>query len=272
MFATGIHVWKITKDKIPFNRDLANTTRFWDAGDGEDLFESNKEDPRMDSIYLSGDPIVYDFNDHGYRCKDFHKYEDNKFILVLGCSHTHGTGLHQEHIWHSYLGAYMDLPIMNLGNGGFGPDYVFTMSALYNKINMPRPKMVVIQWPQKFRKSFTYEGLELDPCHPEQEDIPYLDDRARKYDTRWYFNRYITYNDEMEKINYVNYSATQLMWECPVFNWSWEGDYENSVEENFLKVYTQDLGKARDLQHDGRLIHQEAANQVYRGMENVQMV
>jgi len=270
-----ILVWTITKDSIPYNSDRKDGIYFWDAGDRLEDFQRNKTDPRMDKIYLSGDKITYSLNSHGYRCENFENYEDDNFILVLGCSHTYGTALHNQHIWHSYLGEYMSLPVMNLGNCGFGPDYVFTMSTLYNKLNMPKPKFVVNQWPQKFRKSFTYNNngsMCLDPTHPDMEDLDTIDHIEKGYDTSWYFNRYITYTEEMEKINYVNYAATQLIWDCPVFNWSWEDDYGNAIEENYHTVYTEDLGRARDLQHDGRLIHEEAARQVYKGMENVKMV
>lgn len=275
MLSMEIHVWTIKNDTLPTDKTRANQIFFWDAGDSAEVFERNKTDPKMDKIYLEGEKITYIINSHGYRTKNFDQFNDNEFILVLGCSHTYGTALHEQHIWHSYLGEYLGLPVMNLGNAGFGPDYVFTMSTLYNKFNMPKPKMVVIQWPQKFRKSFTYDingSICLDPTHPDIEDIDKINHIEKEYDTSWYFNRYITYTDEMEKNNFVNYSATQLLWNCPVFNWSWEDDYENAIEETFLKVHTEDLGRARDLEHDGRLTHLQAAKQVYRGMQDAKMV
>jgi hypothetical protein len=40
--------------------------------------------------------ISYDINSHGYRSTEFNK---NNEILVLGCSHTYGCGMHNEFTW-----------------------------------------------------------------------------------------------------------------------------------------------------------------------------
>ena len=272
-------MWFMNGNDLPKHSEFEEKISFWDHGcESPELFETWKQDPKMDPIYLDkSNPITYKRNSYGYRCEEFSEYEDEKFILVIGCSHTFGTGLHNEHIWCNQLGKDLNMPVMNLANGGFGPDYVYIISSAYShNENYPKPAAVVIQWPQRFRKSFAYtedngQRITLDPTHPYLEDLQKEGNIVKQKDYIWYYERYVSYDAERIKTNHYNFMSVQKLWKgwgVPVYNWSFEDDYleEEIIGIDINVVRTEHTGYARDLQHDGRDIHKQAADKIRNGV------
>jgi len=267
--------WCMNGDDLPIRHvDERNVVHDWDYGcESPELFDELKKDPKMDPIYLDeSNPVKYELNSYGYRCKDFSEYEEGKFILAIGCSHTYGTGLHNEHIWCNQLGDKFNIPVMNLGNGGFGPDYLSAITSTYSHNNKyPKPAAVVMQWPGKFRRFFSYKDVDniitLDPTHPEYGNLDTETNRWKRADYTWYFRRYITEDSERIRFNHYNFLTTQKLWkgwDVPVVNFTFDNDYQSAeiINPNMLVIQIEHTGYARDIQHGGWGIHEQVANKL----------
>lgn len=220
----------------------------------EELEDFEKSKDLVDPKYLET-PIEYKFNSHGYRTKNIQDL-DKEFVLVFGCSHTEGVGNFDEDIWCSQLLSRFDLDFLNLAKAGTGPDIQYLNTLQYIKSHYPRPKAVIYQWPQSFRKSFAYsQGKKIILKHHN------INNKTEKRDTNWYIKRYCNELGEMMISNYACYTAVNLLWkniEIPVLNWSWQGDFKNNYKDLHI-IKTRDTGRARDLMHDGADIHRQVA-------------
>jgi len=227
--------------------------------------EFKKNRNRVDPKYLEND-IHYKFNKQGYRTKDFDKV-DNDFVLVFGCSYTEGVGLHDEDIWCNQLCKRIDIDCINLGKSGSGPDIQYINSLQYIKNNYPKPKLVIIQWPQTFRRSFAY--LQDDEIVLQHHNV---NSKVEKQDTAWFLKRYCGEdNSEMFMNNYISLNATNILWNTinvPVYNWSWKGDFDfNDPRLNIVE--TVDTGRARDMMHDGADIHTQVVDKIYKDIDKM---
>ena len=248
---------------ILVDKDHANKDLLWyDPGEQKE-FKKNKH--LVDSKYLDKD-IHYSFNDEGYRTKNFEDAE-NEFVLIFGCSYTEGIGLHNEDIWCNQLCDRIGIDRINLGKTGSGPDIQYINSLQYIKNNYPLPKLVAIQWPQQFRRSFAYNKNNSVVLQHHN-----VNSKREKQDTDWFLNRYCgTDNAEMFMNNYMALNATNMLWSSvniPVYNWSWTGDFD--FDDSRLKmVNTQDTGRARDMMHDGADIHKQVVDQIRKDIDKL---
>ena len=250
------------ENKIIIRGDLPQQLKFT-SSDSEDLFEKNKNHPKMLSKYLNpNNPLIYSYNSMGYRTKEFSSFRENEFILVMGCSYTEGIGLHEQDIWHSHISQEFNLPIMNLGIGGTGADIVFLNTLQYIKNNYPKPKMVIAQWSGEYRKYFVHQKNWIW-SHVPSIDHNLVNEEARQ-DMHWYHNRYVTYDGQQKHDNYKNIMSTKLLWESqgiPYLGWGWHDDQPNS--DGYLKlVRTKELDKARDMAHPGPSVQYEVYKQI----------
>jgi hypothetical protein len=219
-------------------------------------FKKNKS--KVNPIYLEKD-IEYSFNQHGYRTKDI-KDLDKDFVLVFGCSHTEGVGNFEEDIWCSQLLNAKGIDFLNLGKGGSGPDIQYLNTLQWIRNDFLTPSLVIYQWPQTFRKSFSY--IYNNHIYLKNHNVH---NEVEKKDTDWYLKRYCVELGEMYLNNYVHYHSANFLWQSihvPVLNWSWEGDFECEFE-NLHIIKTEDTGRARDLMHDGPDIHKQVADQLF---------
>lgn len=230
------------------------TTNSWNNEEYA-IFQKNKK--QVNQIYLDRD-IEYSFNNQGYRTKNIRDL-DKEFVLVFGCSHTEGIGNFEEHIWCSQLLRHKGIDFLNLGKSGSGPDIQYINSLQWIKNQYPTPKLVIYQWPQTFRKSFSYkirDALILKHHNTSNE--------LERKDTKWYLKRYCIETGEMETNNYLHYTCSNLLWQqlnVPVLNWSWTGDFECDFD-NLHLIETEDTGRARDMMHDGPDIHRQVADKL----------
>jgi len=232
-------------------------------------------DSKKNAIYK--DNIEYNFNSLGYRTKEIQDL-DKDFILTTGCSYTEGVGLPQHKIWCNTLADKLDLDLFNIGKSATGPDIVYLNTIQYILCNFPKPKLVVIQWPNNTRKSFGYKDTENTVRLTDRNiGSSFFDslcfNKFETMDTKWYENRYIAEDGETTINNYTHYCVTNLLWKThgvPVFNWTWSGDFEPTHVFNDLYIHNnQNNDYARDGQHDGPLIHQEVAETLYNKLKNI---
>jgi len=89
--------------------------------------------------------IDYVYNSHGYRTHDTIK----EHIVVSGCSHTEGVGLHYQDIWPCQLEKQLNTQVINIALGSSNSDFVSQNLALW--CTKHTPKAVIAQWPNVFR-------------------------------------------------------------------------------------------------------------------------
>lgn len=254
---------RFCSDSVLLDCDHSNKDLLWYYPEEQIEFEKNKK--RVDPKYLTRD-IQYTFNSQGYRTKELNELDD-KFVLILGCSHTEGIGLFNEDIWCNQLCDRLGIDRLNLGKAGSGPDIQYINSLQYVKNNYPTPDLVIIQWPQTFRRSFSYntnDGIVLKHHNVNTQD--------ERRDTEWFLNRYCGEDTaEMYVNNYTAYNSTNILWKSvnvPVYNWTWTGDFD--FDDCGLKlITTEDTGRARDMMHDGTDIHTQVVDQLYKDVDRL---
>jgi hypothetical protein len=128
-------------EDIPKHNNSVNASRlcYWSGSDKKDVWLSNMKDPihydflkknRWDNEYA----IEYNFNSHGFRCKEF---DQSPAYLALGCSFTEGVGIPIEQTWPTLLAEQINQPILNLGVGGSSLDTCFRLLDYYiDKLNI----------------------------------------------------------------------------------------------------------------------------------------
>lgn len=216
-----------------------------------------KQKHLVDRKYLERD-IEYNFNSQGYRTTEIAEL-DRDFVLVFGCSHTEGIGNFEEDIWCAQLLDKKGIDFLNLGKAGSGPDIIFYNTIQFLKNNYPRPKAVINQWPQNFRKSFAYK-LSKDIILKHHN----INTKNEKRDTLWFLKRYCQESGEMSMNNFMHYNTVNQLWKnlnIPVLNWTWKGDFTEEFEDLNI-IETKDTGRARDLEHDGADIHKQVSTKL----------
>ena len=93
--------------------------------------------------------VIFDYNKLGYRSIEF-DHIDQEFILVAGCSHTEGHGLHLKDTWAVRVADSLSLDLINLAKASSGAD--FAAQNIFNWISSGKiPKIIIAQWPNPFR-------------------------------------------------------------------------------------------------------------------------
>jgi hypothetical protein len=202
--------------------------------------------------------IVYNFNKHGYRTKDIEDLNTENFMLTFGCSYTEGVGLHETQIWNHYLKNELNLDLYNLAKQGTGMDIQAYNSMRWVETELPLPKLVVIQWPNKARKSFASH---------EEDGIALIDKSdSKSHDNEWWKKRYIIDTSEMDLNALVWFELANFAWKSvgvPVLNFTWDNDLPLALSYSKFKIkYVEPSmhDKARDGIHDGPVIHKETAD------------
>jgi hypothetical protein len=125
--------------------------------DQHNLFQNLYFDPAISLPQFQGkkifeyesDTIVFEYNKLGYRSKEFDDIQ-KEFILVAGCSHSEGHGLHARDVWCHQVASSMGLDLVNLAKGSSGAD--FASQNIFNWMQTGKiPKVAIIQWPNPFR-------------------------------------------------------------------------------------------------------------------------
>lgn len=138
------------KDIIP----PSNKT-FFSVTDDEESYHNNLQ-KFGSSWHYANKEIIYKDNSLAYRTEELNYFKNKDFVLVLGCSHTYGTGLAEDEIWHYQIKKNLNLEVLNGGLIGSGPDLQMLNSMMFIKNSGLTPKAVIIQWPELNR--FTFKG------------------------------------------------------------------------------------------------------------------
>lgn len=109
--------------------------------DSEELFKSNLLAQPIDWFYRNN-PIEYKTNTNGYRTAEFDSIDWANSIVIFGCSHVFGVGLHEEDTIASQLAKITATPVINMGMGASSIEYSLYNSIILNQ-HYPTPKAVV---------------------------------------------------------------------------------------------------------------------------------
>ena len=242
----------------------------WWSSDTEESYNKNL---KSGWEYENSEDLVYKFNKWGYRTKSIDDLDED-FALIFGCSYTEGVGLYQKDIWCEKLCKELGIDVFNLAKQGSSPAISYMNTILYIKnLIKYKPKLVIYQWPQIFRKTFTYsDDMKLDFTN---YNINTLQDKAEHIkasyeDSRWYKTRWLKEYGEMYKDSFFNFYSTDVLWKAldvPVYHWTWSGDFEIGGENNlpFLDnevriIMNKSNDRARDDSHDGKQIHSDVVD------------
>lgn len=235
-------------ETIPHNNlFLANQTVYWAGTDSYDRWQKNMQDPvtrnQLDKYgWLNETSITYQYNSHGFRCKEF---DNEPCYLALGCSHTEGTGLPVEQTWPVLLSTATNKPILNLGVSGCSFDTCVRILDHYiDKLNilgifLLQPSHGRIEIFDKFNSPHPYlpSYCHIDKLHIYKEWIS--------------SDKNIEYN--IKKNTYsVRYLCDTKNIPCVILDMDADQQLSNTI------ITTEDL--ARDLCHTGVTTQRRISN------------
>ena len=238
--------------KLLVHTSMINQEVEYYSTDSEELFRKNlKRHPK--NWEWKNKKVRYKFNSLGYRSKEV--TDVKRFILGFGCSFTEGVGLNEHEGWLYKYARKLGIEHLNFAKEATGMDIQYYNTLLWKQNKLPLPKLVVCQWPQKFRKSFGFES---------GTDIVLRDmSETNTKDGNWWGKRYIMDTGEM-KMNALNwYLGMNNTWQSlgvPVLNFSWEPDICDQLAWTEFPCHFVDprgVGsmQARDCAHDGEAFH-----------------
>ena len=118
----------------------------WEGSDTKKQYKHNKK--RYGNVSPISNNVIYTLNKYGYRCPEFNKIDWTNSIVTLGCSHTLGIGINNDETYSNLLQENLNIPVINLGQGGTDLWY-----QIYNAIEVMKLNVrgVILQVPNKER-------------------------------------------------------------------------------------------------------------------------
>lgn len=203
--------------------------------------------------------ILYKFNSLGYRTKEIADL-DKDFLLTFGCSYTEGVGVNANQIWNHHVSQNLIIDMYNCAKQATGIDVQYINSMMWDLNKLPTPKLVIVQWPHKARKSFVFNEKSYFRLEDQSE--------RRTSDGYWWGRRYLHDTGEMSMNVLTWYESFNNIWKLknvPVFNFTWDDDLAEELTRSKyqlwrIKPFTYDKG--RDHMHDGPQFHKETADKI----------
>lgn len=124
-------------ESVPVNKNRKYRFQWW-PGDTEEKYDLNVRKGKY--ISYKKDDFYYDINANGFRCDDFDTIDfTKKSVIYLGCSHTFGIGLPEEHCWplitHKVLNTTETYNYINLSVAGGSVDWYLLFLPFFKKFN-----------------------------------------------------------------------------------------------------------------------------------------
>jgi len=220
------------------------------GSDTEELFNKNLKTKPIDWYYRNN-PITYQRNNYGHRCKNIEEINLNNYFLVIGCSHTEGIGLYLEDTYSYLLSKEINYDYYNLALGGTGIDILqYNLLTWYNKIQQ-KPKFIVLQNPNNNRFSVIKEEyIENHGAWIKNKEI----------------NDFIILGDQIDYFNskceFAKKVIKNTIKDVPIIELTFHMAKKNSQEDETIQIYNID--RARDDLHMGNLTHRQTANKILK--------
>ena len=229
-----------------YNQKFASTTQLWNHTDSEENFKKNCAVPESCKIlqeqgWLVPESLTYKFNSEGFRDDEF---DQQPAGMAIGCSHTQGIGVKNEHTWPRQLQTVLGQKIWNLGVGGAALDTCYRLLDYWIKnLNI---KFVICAVPGISRYEICTENNWTNFL-PTSEIRSYLQGYHKEY-LMYDQNSMVNRQKNLHAMKYVCY-----VHRVP-FYYDLLEDFDNHAN-------------ARDLQHTGISSHQELANRFYNSVK-----
>lgn len=121
----SINRYLSSKQFRPFNKKIK-----WYSSDEETFFLENKYNLNSSTIeYYKKNPILYDFNEFGFRCGNETKNDID--TIFLGDSHTVGVGHHIENTWGYKTAGHLDTKFYTISEPAIGSSGMFRLIYYY---------------------------------------------------------------------------------------------------------------------------------------------
>lgn len=232
------------------DKEFVNKTVNFYSTDSKSKFKFHSTRMPSDWRYHN-DKIEYKFNSLGHRTKEIEDL-DKDFLLTFGCSFTEGVGLHVGDTWASLLATNLKLDLYNCAKQATSPEIQYMNALLWKRNNLPKPKLIICQWPQISRKVFGFT---------QQDNIEIVDmSETNTPDGRWFERRYIVDNGERDKSLLQQIEGFNLVWESigvPVINFTWDPIDIPLFTKMHRISPSGGSQEARDRMHDGVDFHIE---------------
>jgi hypothetical protein len=235
-----------TKSPKRINRKYSSQ---WLPGDSEERYDKDiangiKHTYKKDEFY-------YQVNANGFRCDDFDTMDfSKKSIIYLGCSHSFGMGVPEEHIWtvkvHTMLQREHDTTYnyINLGVPGGGLDWYLHFLPYFGKFN---PAFIISATPEITRMNMIYDDGRISQQIPTRDNTMSEKDHA--------YSKLVNMGDSFfeyrKKLVFANINSTATLLDATFI--------EHGAIELFNSPYKyHDI--ARDNSHPNKFLHKEFAN------------
>ena len=154
----------------------------WYSSDSKSNFEDyTKKNFKSTYHYFKDNPIIYNFNNEGYRTPDDFETEDEG-IVYLGCSHTAGVGTGIGSTWVSKVHEEFDSKCFNLGVPAASAGTCFRLLSYWKEfLNIKKvfhysllaPRYEFIYDTKNPRRNWDYFGAYLDDLTKNNKKFPY---------------------------------------------------------------------------------------------------
>ena len=255
---------------------FANRNENFFTLDNQELYDYHLKELGPSWKYAK-ETIVYKTNSLSYRTKELDYFEGKDFILILGSSHTFGTGLNEADLYHSHIGAKTGLEILNAGYGAIGPDMIMLNALLFLKNTNLKPKAVVIQWPELHRVTFkgNNEFISILPQMfiTNNSHLSNIISDLEFNESSKLLKFYRAWTDDRNDLNHsaIFIEVTRLIWKLygvPYFDFTLipPSDVPNNIKLTNFYHLVRDL--ARDQVHYGSETHKAIGLEIYEDLKN----
>jgi hypothetical protein len=202
-------------------------------------------------------PVTYTYNSLGYRTKELSEVNNKEFFIAYGCSYTEGVGLAEDEMYHHLVSQDLNLPCLNYGVGGSGPNLQLTNTTLFLKNTDRLPKFVLMQWPTDDRVTL--------PGDNKLDFIGSWTNNGKNFSGNNFYNYWIDDNRSQNQ-NLINIHTADLLWKSagvPVLHFTLHNN-EISIPRfaSGGRVDPPNEASARDIFHPGPNWHRYIATQI----------
>jgi hypothetical protein len=109
--------------------------------------------------YYRNNEITYKRNKNGHRTNLQISDLKTPYFLTTGCSFTEGIGINYEHTYSYLLSQSLGLENYNIGLSASGWDLLCQNLDIFLKLDIPKPKFIILQWPGFYRYYRSYQNI-----------------------------------------------------------------------------------------------------------------
>ena len=238
-------------ESVPVNKNRKYRFQWWPC-DTEEKYDMHVRKDKY--ISYKKDDFYYDVNANGFRCDDFDTIDfTKKSVIYLGCSHTFGIGLPEEHCWplitHKVLNTTETYNYINLSVAGGSVDWYLLFLPFFKKFN---PALIISANPFTERMimidDFNENEKILRDIHPSDAKLNKSFNNVNIYKAYDYLLRFQPdYFEYRRKVIFANIESVAK---------SLNAKFISIDNETLMRANMKYLHTARDLGHFSKEHHE----------------